>query len=203
MKRNSRILGILLIILLSYIAASSVYAEDKKGQQKPTPKKEEKNQQKVDEDVIDGYAEYFTQDEKKGIIVLKKNVEIYRHDGYMYADKVTIYRDVNTNPRELIKTVAEGNVHMKDKDILADCDYAVFDEVNDTIELTGSVVVIQNEDRIEASYIKYNRKTGQRMGKGSPDNPVKFRVKIKTKEEEESTKEAESNESKSESEEGK
>lgn len=183
MNKNRHIFWILLIgVLLSHIAVSPVFAKNEKSQQKSALKKEEKKkQQKVGGNEIVGRAEEFTQDEKKGVIVLKKNVEINRQNGYMYADKVTIYRDVNTNPREVIRTVAEGNVHLKDEDIIADCDQAVFNEVDDTIELTGSVVVVQNEDRIEASYIKYNRKTGQRIGKGNPDNPVKFRVQIEAK----------------------
>lgn len=195
MKKDRRILGILLIILLSYIAGQIALAN--KEEQQKTASKEEINKQEMDEDEIVGHAEEFTQDEKKGIIILEKNVKIYRQDGYMFADKVTLYQDVNTN-REVIKTVAEGNVELADKDILAHCDHAVFDEIENTVELTGSVVLIQNEDRIEATYLKYNRKTGQRTAKGSPDNPIKFRVKIKT--EEEKSIEEESNESKSESE---
>jgi len=146
-----------------------------------------------------GYTDYFNQD-GKGITTLRGNVRIYRYDGYMYADKVTLYRDVNTN--EVIKTLAEDNVELRDKDILAYCDQTVFNEVNDTIELTGSVVVTQGEDRVEAAYLKYNRNTGERFAERGSDSPIKFRVKIKTKEEE-FTKESESNESKSESEEGK
>lgn len=197
MKKNRYILGIL-IILFSCISVLTSISQEKELQ-KPISEREEKKRKVEEKNVIDGYAEEFSQNEKEGIIILEENVKIYRHDGFMYADKVTIYRDVNTTPREVVKTVAEGNVHLKDKEILADCDKAVFNEVDNTIELTGSVVVIQNEDRIEASYIKYNRETGERIGKGTPDNPIKFRVKIKT-EEEEATKEAESNESKSESE---
>lgn len=199
MNKNRHIFWILIIvILLSHIAVLPVFAKNEKSQQKSALKKEEKKkQQKVDENEIVGRAEEFTQDEKKGVIVLKKNVEINRQNGYMYADKVTIYRDVNTTPREVIRTVAEGNVHLKDEDIIADCDHAVFNEIDDTIELTGSVVVVQNEDRIEASYVKYNRKTGQRIGKGNPGNPVKFRVQIEAKKEEKTTKETKANESKS------
>ena len=36
------------------------------------------------------------------------NVKITRENGYLNADKVTIYRDIETD--DVIKTVAEGNV---------------------------------------------------------------------------------------------
>lgn len=202
MRKNRRIFWILVAVLLSGIAVSILSADKKKEPHKITSpqEKEWENQQEIENDEIVAYAEEFTQDDKNGITVLKKNVKIFRQDGFMYADQVTLYQDVNSSSREIIKTVAEGNVHLKDKDILSDCDHAVFDEIDDTIELTGSVVVIQNKDRIEASYIKYNRKTGQRIGKGSPDNPVKFCVKIKVKKKETTKEETKANESKSEEE---
>jgi len=174
-----------MIILFGNIATSIILAEEVKDREANF----EKESKDVKENEIIAYAEKFTQDERKGITILEKNVRIFRQEGYMFADQVTIYRDVETD--EVIKTVAEGNVHMKDNEILADCDHAIFNELDDTIELTGSVVVTQNEDRIEAEYIKYNRTTGERIGKGSSEKPIKFRVKIKTKE-------TESNESESE-----
>lgn len=130
-------------------------------------------------EVIKGVAEYFEQDEKKGIIVFTGNVKITHENGYLYADKVTVYRDVETD--DVIKTVAEGNVDMKDGDLLATCEHAVLNEADDTIELTGSVVVTQKEDRVEAPYITYNRKTGIRRGKGNDKELVQFRVRLKKK----------------------
>jgi lipopolysaccharide export system protein LptA len=42
------------------------------------------------------------------------------------------------------------------------------------VELSKNVVVLQNEDRLEAKQFMFNRRTGKRTGKGD----VKFRVRI-------------------------
>jgi len=136
---------------------------------------------------IDGVAEYYKQDENTGIIVLRGNVKINRENGYLNADKVTVYKDVETD--DVIQTVAEGNVDMKDGDLLATCDHAVLNETDDIVELTGSVVVIQKEDRVESPYIKYNRTTGIREGKGNDTDLVHFRVRLKKKKQEEPSEE--------------
>jgi len=134
----------------------------------------------VEADVIDGEADEFEQNEKTGITVLIGNVEIKRKSGYLNADKVTIYKNVDT--REVLRTVAEGNVDMKDGEILATCERAVLNEADDTIELTGKVVVTQDGDRVESPNISYDRKTGIRKGKGNANQRVKFRVRLKAKE---------------------
>jgi len=135
---------------------------------------------KVEEDVIEGEADEFEQNEKTGVIILMGNVEIDRKDGYLNADKVTIYRNVDT--RKVLKTVAEGNVDMKDGEILATCEHAVLNETDDTIELTGKVVITQGKDRVEAPKITYDKKAGIRKGKRDDKQRVKFRVRLKGEE---------------------
>jgi len=134
----------------------------------------------IEDDAIDGEADEFEQNEKTGVIILLGDVKINRKTGYLYADKVTIYRDVDT--RKVLRTVAEGNVDMKDGEILATCEHAVLNEADDTIELTGKVIVTQDDDRVEAPQITYDRKTGIRKGKGNANQRVKFRVRLKGEE---------------------
>jgi lipopolysaccharide transport protein LptA len=158
---------------------STISAQDKTPDDKAKGKSDSDANTEEEYEVIKGVAERFEQDEKNGIIIFTGNVKITRENGYLNADKVTVYRDVETD--DLIKTVAEGNVDMKDGDLLATCEHAVENKADDTIELTGSVVVTQKEDRVEAPYITYNRKTGIRKGKGNDKELVQFQVKLKKK----------------------
>ena len=203
MKRKTKYIGkstvIFLFITVFVFAAilfnNTINAQDKV--QDSTAKEKSHLDTNVEEEyeVIKGFADGFEQNEKKGIIVFTGNVKITRENGYLNADKVTVYRDVETD--DVIKTVAEGNVDMKDGDLLATCEHAVLNESDDTIELTDSVVVKQKEDVIEAPYITYNRQTGIRKGKGNDTELVRFRVRLKKKEkaESESSEEAPEDES--------
>jgi len=178
--KSAAIFSVITVFLFSIIFFSSVInAQDKTSDDTAKGKSEPDVNPEEEYEILYGVAENFKQDEKNGIIVLWGNVKITRENGYLNADKATIYRDVETD--DVIKTVAEGNVDMKDGDLFATCDHAVLNETDDTIELTGSVVVTQREDRVEAPYIKYNRKTGIREGKGNDTEVVRFRVRLKKK----------------------
>jgi len=167
-------------MVFSIICFSSTISAQDKTQDDTTEGKSHLDTNVEEEyEVIKGFADGFEQNEKKGIIVFTGNVKITRENGYLNADKVTVYRDVETD--DVIKTVAEGNVDMKDGDLLATCEHAVLNESDDTIELTDSVVVKQKEDVIEAPYIIYNRQTGIRKGKGNDTESVKFRVRLNKK----------------------
>ena len=133
-----------------------------------------------DEEVIDvKHADRFEQRDKEGLTIFTGNVQIERPDGFLNADKVTIYEDVQTN--ETVKTVAEGNVELRDGDTFATCAHAILNHVTDIIELRDNVVVLQNEDRLEADSFTYNRLTGERSGEGNIK--VRFRIKQKQKSE--------------------
>lgn len=129
------------------------------------------------EGVIDGTSDEFEQNEKEGWTLLIGDVKINRPDGFLNADRVTIHEDVETD--ETTKTVAEGNVELRDGDVFATCDHAILNHITDIIELRDNVVVIQDEDRLESDFFTFNRRTGKRIGKGN----IKFRVRIKQKKE--------------------
>jgi lipopolysaccharide transport protein LptA len=134
-----------------------------------------------DEDVINvKHADRFEHRDKEGLTIFTGNVQIERTDGFLNADKVTIYEDVQTN--ETVKTVAEGNVELRDGDTFATCAHAILNHVTDIIELRDNVVVLQNEDRLEADAFTYNRRTGERSGEGN----IKVRFRVKQKKESES-----------------
>ena len=126
-----------------------------------------------DEEMIDGTAEDFKRDEKKGLTILIGNVKINRPNGFLNADKVTIHEDVETG--ETIKTVAEGNVEIRDEALFATCEHAIINHTDDTVDLRDNVVVIQNADRLEAKHFTFNRRTG----KQTADGGVKFKVRMK------------------------
>lgn len=135
----------------------------------------------ADEDVIDvKHADRFEQREKEGLTIFTGNVQIERPDGFLNADKVTIHENVETN--ETVKTVAEGNVELRDGDIFVTCAHSVLDHLTDIITFREDVIVLQNEDRLEADTFRYNRRTGERSGEGN----IKVRFRVKSKEEPES-----------------
>ena len=135
----------------------------------------------ADEDVINvKHADRFEQREKDGVTIFTGNVQIERPNGFLNADKVTIYENVETN--ETVKTVAEGNVELRDGDIFVTCAHAVLDHLTDIITFHEDVIVLQNEDRLEADNFEYNRRTGERSGEGN----IKVKIRVKSKEEPES-----------------
>lgn len=103
----------------------------------------------------------------------------------MNADKVTIHENVETN--ETVKTVAEGNVELRDEDIFVTCAHATLNHLTDIIYFRDDVVVLQNQDRLEANQFWYNRRTGERWGEG--DIKVRFRVKAQEEPETEAQEE--------------
>ncbi len=134
-----------------------------------------------DEDVIDvKHADRFEQHEKEGLTIFTGNVQIERPDGFLNADKVTIYENVETNVT--VKTVAEGNVELRDGDIFVTCAHATLNHLTDIIDFRDDVVVLQNEDRLEADTFTYNRRTGERSGEGN----IKVRFRVKSPKESES-----------------
>lgn len=195
--KTSVIFSVIIAFVFSVIfLGNAISAQDKTQDDKAKGKSDSNTNAEEDYEAYDGVADYFEQDEKKGVILLLGNVKITRENGYLNADKVTVYRDVETD--DVIKTVAEGNVDMKDGDLIATCEHAVLNESDDTIELTGSVVVTQKEDRVEAPYITYNRRTGIRKGKGNDKEAVQFRVQLKKKKKAESESSTEASEDKGE-----
>jgi len=133
------------------------------------------------EEEINGTAEHLERYELQGITILTGNVEILRTDGYLNADKVTFYTDTETG--ETVRTVAEGNVEIRDADIFATCAHATMEHVENTIILEQNVVVLQNKDRLETALFKFNRTTGKQIGEGG----VKFKVRVKQAEPVEAT----------------
>ncbi len=134
-----------------------------------------------EEEVINvKHADRFEQRDKEGVTIFTGNVQIERPDGFLNADKVTIYENVETN--ETVQTVAEGNVELRDGDIFVTCAHATLNHVTDIIEFRENVVVLQNQDRLEADTFRYNRRTGERSGEGN----IKVRFRVKTQSEPES-----------------
>ena len=97
---------------------------------------------------------------KSGVTILDGHAWFRRSDGdYLNADKITVYKDVETN--EIVRIEAVGNVVMKEEDMEATCDHAIFYEAEDRVELKGTIdapaVVKPGEDMMEAPFIMYFR----------------------------------------------
>ena len=133
---------------------------------------EEANQESTDEDNADEdylvceHTDTLAQDKRTGITILTGNVRLKMSNGFLNADKVTLYRDVDTG--EFIKTVAEGRVEMQEAGALATGDHAVLDHIEDIVNLHDNVVVIQDEDRLESKHATFNRRTGIQTAEGDP-----------------------------------
>ena len=125
----------------------------------------------ADEDfIVCEWAYKFDQDEKTGVTVLTgnegKKVRLKMSNGFLNADKVTVYRNVETD--ELTETIAEGNVEMQEGQAIATSDHAVLNHIDDIVNLQDNVVVIQNKDRLEAAHMMFNRRTGVQKATGAP-----------------------------------
>ena len=166
--RRIKAFGYLIPFIFLLILSQMAWVEE--GKRKPAAE-----EVKPEKGYIVGSADEYEENEKDGVIIFRGNVKMIRENGYLYADQVEVHRDPKTG--DVLKTIAEGHVDMKDGDLIAKCDKAILDEANDIIELSGSVVVIRGSDRVEAPYVKYDRKTGRRFGKGG----VKFKVQLKEK----------------------
>jgi lipopolysaccharide transport protein LptA len=127
-------------------------------------------------------SEKMSFDRKNGVTIFEGNAKLKVRDSedYLNADKVTIYRDVETG--ELIKMVAVGNVDMKQKGMKATCESATFYETEERIEMMGSegspAVVDDDKNRMEAPAITYFRKEDRVEATGN----VKGHVTIEAKE---------------------
>lgn len=156
---------IISIWFLSFIP----YSTDAAVENTTTPKPVETNQANGDEDedfLICKHADQLYQDDKKGFTVLTGNVELEMSNGFLNADKVTLYRNVETD--KLTETIAEGNVQMKEGQAIASSDRAVLNHIDDIVNLHDNVVVIQEEDRLEAAKMIFNRRTGVQTAEGKP-----------------------------------
>ncbi len=177
--------GLLLSVLL---LNNRVFPTD---EQETSPPQQEvmADEPTLDEDVIDvKHADRFEQREKEGLTIFTGNVQIERPNGFLNADKVTIHENVETN--ETVKTVAEGNVELRDGDIFVTCAHATLNHLTDIIYFHDDVVVLQNEDRLEADKFWYNRRTGERSGEGN----IKVRFRVKSQKASESDSQEESQE---------
>ena len=123
-----------------------------------------------DEDRLE--SERFISERKTGKQVAEGKAKIHRPDGFLNGDKVVIHKNVETD--ELIRTIADGHVEIRDEQIFATSDHAIIEHVDGTVHLRDNVVVIQEEDRLESEEFSYNQRTGEKVGKGN----VKFRVRI-------------------------
>ncbi len=105
-------------------------------------------------------ADKMTYDKKSGVTVLEGNAKFRRSDDdYLYADQITMYRDVDTD--EIIKLESVGNVERKEKTMTATCEHSIFYEKENRIEFKGSIdkpaIVDSGDNRMEAPFIIYYR----------------------------------------------
>jgi len=120
---------------------------------------------------------------KSGITIFEGDakLKVLDSDDFLNADKITVYKDVETD--EVIKIESVGNVDMSQGGMKATCEKSILYEKEDRIEMEGTeekpAVVDDGENRIEAPNITYLRKEDRIIASGG----VKARVKIEAQEE--------------------
>jgi len=120
---------------------------------------------------------------KTGITIFEGDakLKVLDSDDFLNADKITVYKDVETD--EVIKIESVGNVDMSQAGMKATCEKSIFYEKEDRIEMEGTkeklAVVDDGENKIEAPNIIYYRKEDRISASGG----VKARVKIEAQEE--------------------
>ncbi len=160
---KSSLIGLICSLCLTLIPCST----DADVEKTSAPQPFEMSKGSADENfIICEWADHLSQDEKTGVTVLTGNVRLKMSNGFLNADKVTLYRNVETD--ELTETIAEGNVEMQEGQAIASSDSAVLNHINDTVNLHDNVVVVQNEDRMEAAHTIFNRRTGVQTAEGKP-----------------------------------
>ena len=101
-------------------------------------------------------ADKMTHGKNTGVTVLEGHAKFLRSDDdYLYAEQITMYKDVNTD--EIIKIESIGSVEMKEKDMTATCEHSIFYEREERIEFKGTVdkpaIVDSGDNRMEAPFI--------------------------------------------------
>ncbi len=133
-----------------------------------------------DGDWVVGSAEEWEEDAALGRRLLRGKVRIDREDGsgHLYADEVEMFYDPDGDTRKVDTMQARGNVNLREADFLATSDTADFTDGTAVIDLTGSVVVFIDRDRMEADRFRYDRRTGKKNAQGN----VKFRFRLPSQE---------------------
>ena len=125
-------------------------------------------------------------DRKTGVAVWEGDakLKVRNSDDYMNADKITIYRDVETG--ELIRVEAAGNVDMNEKGMKATCEHAILYEKDGRIELEGTedspAVAVDGENRMEGPAITYLRKEDRLEARGNGKGRITGHIAIGAKE---------------------
>lgn len=133
-----------------------------------------------DGDWVVGSAEEWEEDAALGRRLLRGKVRIDREDGsgHLYADEVEMFYDPDGDTRKVDTMQARGNVNLREADFLATSDTADFTDGTAVIDLTGSVVVFIDRDRMEADRFRYDRRTGKKNAQGN----VRFRFRLPSQE---------------------
>ena len=127
-------------------------------------------------DWVVGSAEEWEEDATTGRRLLKGKVRITREDGsgHLYADEVEMFYDPEGDTRKVQTMQARGDVNLKEADFTATSDTADFTDGTAVVDLSGSVVVLMELDRMEADHFRYDRRTGKKNAQGN----VQFRFRL-------------------------
>lgn len=106
----------------------------------------------------DEQIEFYQND---GKVIAIGNAKIRKDDQTIEADKITgFYEDKNNNKLNIDKIIAEGNVKINTKDIIATANRSEYLPKEDIVKLFDKVTISQNGNTITGDYAETNIKTG-------------------------------------------
>ena len=94
--------------------------------------------------------------ERENKIIFQGNVIIQQDETYIRADRISAFLAGDDSGSGIQKVVALRNVRITEKDHVATCDRAEFDNVSRVIELSGNPKIWQGKDRIDGDKVILN-----------------------------------------------
>ena len=94
--------------------------------------------------------------ERENKIIFQGNVIIQQDETYIRADRISAFLAKDDSGGGIQKVVALRNVRITEKDHVATCDRAEFDNVSRVIELSGNPKIWQGKDRIDGDKVILN-----------------------------------------------
>ena len=120
---------------------------------------------------IDVSAERLDVDDKAGTAIFSGQVVVKRDDMTIHAEKLTLYRDSKTQQVERIE--ASGGVRVVQLDRVGTAREALFNQLEETLVLTGEASVRQGQNLVTGDEIILYLKENRSLVKSKEDGRVR------------------------------
>lgn len=124
-------------------------------------------------DMIDIESDRMDVDTQKGTAVFRGNVKAVQKDIVVQGEVLTLKFDDET--KKVNTLIAEKNVYIHWQDKEATCEKAVYRLDDESLDLTGNVLVTRGEERLSGQRVAVDMKTNRQSVEGQGGR-VKIRV---------------------------